>query len=209
VSWGVLILFATAGAATAPVAASLLRRAGAPIPLTVAAGLAALGLAAVCSRWQSGGWPGWWLPVPCVLTAFAVPLALADLRHLRLPDVLTLPAYPAFAAAVTVAALAGGGEAMAVRAALGAVLFGGAHALVRLAAPGSLGAGDVKLSGSLGGVLAAAGWPALPGAAVAAAAFSALLAVFARLGRSARDGVPHGLSLLLATWLCVMFPLPR
>jgi len=26
-----------------------------------------------------------------------VPLALADLRHLRLPDVLTLPAYPAFA----------------------------------------------------------------------------------------------------------------
>ncbi|RSM37309.1 hypothetical protein DMA12_37090 [Amycolatopsis balhimycina DSM 5908] len=77
-----------------------------------------------------------------------------------------------------------------------------AGALVRLATPGSLGAGDVKLSGSLGAVLGAAGWAALAAAAALAALFT--LAVAAARRHSGR--VPHGPALLTATWLCAIFP---
>ncbi|WP_410669254.1 prepilin peptidase [Amycolatopsis sp. cmx-4-68] len=167
---------AAAGAVTTPPAAWVLGRAAAPIPALRAAGLVAAGVAAVTAWWLAGAWPGWWLPVPVVLTVVAVPLALADLRHLRLPDVLTLPAYPLSGAAIGAAALGGGGPSLAVRAAAGALLFGGAHALVARAAPGSLGAGDVKLSGSLGAVLGAAGWPALATAPLLAALFTLALA---------------------------------
>jgi leader peptidase (prepilin peptidase)/N-methyltransferase len=192
---------AAAGAATAPPAAWALHRSAAPIPARRAAVLAAAGVTAVTARWLAGAWPGWWLPVPVVLTVIAVPLALADWRHLRLPDVLTLMAYPLFGAAIGAAALGGGGPSLALRAAAGALLFGGAHALVARAAPGSLGAGDVKLSGSLGAVLGAAGWAALTLAAVLAALFSLAVAIARRAGR-----VPHGPALLTATWLCALFP---
>jgi leader peptidase (prepilin peptidase)/N-methyltransferase len=90
-----------------------------------------------------------------------------------------------------------------VRAAAGALLFGGAHALVHRVAPGSLGAGDVKLSGSLGAVLGAAGWSALASAAVLAALLSLVVALVRKGGR-----VPHGPALLTATWLCTLFPGP-
>ncbi|MFI5586657.1 prepilin peptidase [Amycolatopsis sp. NPDC051758] len=192
---------AATGAATAPLTATLLKRAAAPIPVPATAVLAALGVAAVTAGWLAGTLPGWWVPVPVLLTVVAVPLALADLRHLRLPDVLTLPAYPLFGAAVGAAALGGGGPSLAVRAAAGALLFGGAHALVHRVAPGSLGAGDVKLSGSLGAVLGAAGWHALALAAVLAAPLSLAVAIVRRRGR-----VPHGPALLTATWLCAIFP---
>jgi leader peptidase (prepilin peptidase)/N-methyltransferase len=192
---------AATGAATAPVTAALLKRASAPIPVSLTAVLAALGVAVAAVRWLAGGWPGWWLPVPALLAVVAVPLALADLRHLRLPDVLTLPAYPLFGVAVGAASLGGGGPSLAVRAAAGAALFGGAHALVRRATPGSLGAGDVKLSGSLGAVLGAAGWPALALAAVVAALLSLAVAAVRRNSR-----VPHGPALLAAAWLCALFP---
>jgi leader peptidase (prepilin peptidase)/N-methyltransferase len=192
---------AATGAATAPVTSALLKRAAAPIPVPATAVLAALGVAAVIAGWLAGALPGWWLPVPVLLTVVAVPLALADLRHLRLPDVLTLPAYPLFGAAVGAAALGGGGPSLALRAVAGALLFGGVHALVHRTAPQSLGAGDVKLSGSLGAVLGAAGWPALALAAVLAAPLSLAVAIVRRRGR-----VPHGPALLTATWLCVIFP---
>jgi leader peptidase (prepilin peptidase)/N-methyltransferase len=198
----ILLAAAAAGAAAAPPAAWALKRSAAPIPAVAAAGLAALGVALAAARWCAGAWPGWWLPVPAVLTVVGVPLALADLRHLRLPDVLTLPAYPLFGAAVGAAALGGGGPSLAVRAVAGALLFGGAHAVVHHFSPGSLGAGDVKLSGSLGAVLGAAGWPALALAAVLAALFSLVLAGVRR-GR-----VPHGPALLTAAWLCVLCPAP-
>ncbi|UOZ02503.1 A24 family peptidase [Amycolatopsis sp. WQ 127309] len=198
-----MIFFLVAATAiSVPIAAWALRRAAAPIPVATAAGLTTLGATAVAVRWLTGGWPGWWLPVPALLTVFAVPLTLADLRHLRLPDVLTLPAYPLFGAAIGAAALGGGGPSLAIRAAAGALLFGGAHAAIHHLAPAGLGAGDVKLSGSLGAVLGAAGWPALILATLAAALITLAIAAVSR-----KDRVPHGPALLAAAWLCVLFPL--
>lgn len=205
-TWTIFTLIAATAvataAATALTAARVLRCAAAPIPAATAAGLAALGTTAVAGRWLTGGWPGWWLPVPALLTVVAVPLALADLCHLRLPDVLTLPAYPLFGAAIGAAALGGGGPSLAIRAAAGGLLFGGAHAAVHHFAPGSLGAGDVKLSGSLGTVLGAAGWAALVLATLAAALLTLAVAAVRR-----KDRVPHGPALLASAWLCVLFPL--
>ncbi|WIV56582.1 prepilin peptidase [Amycolatopsis nalaikhensis] len=196
-----ILLTTTTTAAAAPLTTTLLKRAEAPIPAIPAAILTALGVTTVTLLGQTGGRPTWWLPIPVLLTVLAVPLALADLRHLRLPDVLTLSAYPLLGAAIGAAALGGGGPALAIRATAGALLFGGAHALVHRAKPGSIGAGDVKLSGSLGAVLGAVGWPALAVAAVLAALLSLATAIATGTHR-----VPHGPALLTATWLCAVFP---
>ncbi|AGM05314.1 A24 family peptidase [Amycolatopsis keratiniphila] len=196
------IAFAVAGAGSALVTRPCLRRAGAPITAWAAA-LTAVALVAVCLRYQSGAWPSWWLAVPAVLTVFAVPLALADLKYRRLPDILTLPAYPALAVALGIAAH-GGGAAITWRAVLGALVFGGAHALVHAVSPRSLGAGDVKLAGSLGAVLAATGWPSIVLGAVAAALLSVALAV----GGPRHPTVPHGPGLLVAAWALAVFAGP-
>ncbi|ASR39490.1 peptidase [Prauserella marina] len=191
-------------------AALLLR--GAARPATVSARWCALGVAAswsgVALRWAVSGLPGWWLPVPLAVTALAVPLALADLGHRRLPDVLTLPAYPILGAALCVAAVTGPEEGLAVRAMVGGAVFATAHLLVHAVAPNALGAGDVKLSGSLGGVLGATGWPALVVAAFAAAVVTLVLAGSAVLLRARRwrEGVPHGPGMLAATCLIAVFP---
>jgi leader peptidase (prepilin peptidase)/N-methyltransferase len=162
--------------------------------------IASAGLSALIGWRAAGSLPSWWLPVPLVLGWFAVPLVAADLARRRLPDRLTLAAYPAIGLCIGTAAV-GGGPALGLRAVVGVLLFGGAHALVRLLRPTAMGGGDVKLAGSLGAVLAAVGWPALAVAAALAACVTAVLAV-ARRARAA----PHGPGLLAATWLIAAFP---
>lgn len=167
------------------------------------AGALALLWAVAGWRVSSGRLPSWWLPIPLTLTWFAVLLTATDLRHRRLPDALTLPAYPALAAATALAATMGGGWSLLVGAAVGAVVFGAVHVLVRLASPASLGAGDVKLAGSLGAVLGAIGWPAM----ILGAGLAALLTLtLGLLTRPREPGVPHGPGLLAATCLLALFP---
>ncbi len=92
-----------------------------------------------------------------VAWVWALTLALIDLEVRRLPDVLTLPGYPVFAAALTVcSALTGSWWNLAVAgiaAAIALLVF----FLLAFLAPGGdgLGFGDVKLAGVLGGLL---GW---------------------------------------------------
>lgn len=204
VAIGIAALSATAGATAGSLAAAVLARARAPapVPLAPVAALTATLWLFTAWRWLTGAWPSWWLPVPLAVTALAVPLAAADLRHRRLPDALTLPAYPILAAVLGAAALAGPGTAMALRALSAAVVFGGLHLLAHMLSRRSLGAGDVKLAGALGAVLGAVNWAAL----VVAAAFAAALTVSLALVRHWRHGVPHGPGLLVATWLVAVFP---
>lgn len=155
-------------------------------------------------RVSTGGVPAWWLPVPLALTWFAVLLTATDLRHRRLPDALTLSAYPVIGAATVVAATAGGGSHLAASALTGAVAFCTLHAMIHMASPGALGAGDVKLSGSVGAVLGAVGWPAMVLGTGLAAALTLTLRVAAP--HRWRDGVPHGPGLLAATCLIALFP---
>lgn len=203
------VLFALAavvfGAISGFLASRMLARSRAPAPVPrkpVAAATGFLWLL-ITVRWYTGAIPLSWVPVPLALTAFAAPLVAADLRHRRLPDVLTLSAYPVLASALAVAATASSG--LALRAAFGALLFGGLHLLVHALSRGSMGAGDVKIAVPLGAVLAAVDWGALAVASVLAATVTLVLSA----ARRYRDGVPHGPGLLLATCLLAAFPAPE
>nr|WP_042197090.1 A24 family peptidase [Kibdelosporangium sp. MJ126-NF4]CEL22741.1 putative type IV peptidase [Kibdelosporangium sp. MJ126-NF4]CTQ89880.1 putative type IV peptidase [Kibdelosporangium sp. MJ126-NF4] len=138
-----------------------------------------------------------WLLVLMALSWFAVLLTVTDVVHGRLPDALTLSAYPVFGLLL---AFVGSWE----RGLMGAALFLCLHMTVRCVAPSSLGGGDVKLSGSLGAILGAVSWFALSvGLMLAAVITLALRAVSA--GRYP-DRVPHGPGLLAATWLLALLP---
>lgn len=201
VLWLTIVLFAAADG----IAGAAGRRALIAARADVSAFFCALAAAACWAvtgwRWSAGAWPSWWLPVALVVTAFAVPLAYADLVSSRLQSVLTIPAYPAVA--VVGVAAAYGGPPIAARAFVGAVVFGGAHLAVHLCPPRSLGVGDVRLAGSVGGVLGAASRAALVLGALCAAVVTAALSL---AGRRWRDGVPYGPGLLLGASLIAEFP---
>jgi leader peptidase (prepilin peptidase) / N-methyltransferase len=111
------------------------------------------------------------LPAFWLLAALAVVLAVIDLQLRRLPDLLTLPAYPAAALLLGAAALAvpaGTRHFLSALAGMAAAwLF---FLLLALVSPAGLGWGDVKLSGVLGLYL---GW--LGAAAVAAGLLGAFV----------------------------------
>jgi leader peptidase (prepilin peptidase)/N-methyltransferase len=148
--------------------------------------------------WGAGALGSPWLPALLGLAWLGVAASLVDLRHSRLPNALTLPA--AVVAPLLLLPLGVG--------AVGRGLLGGCVAVigygaVHLARPAALGLGDVKLAASLGMVLGAASWGALFVAAALAAVGTAVVAVagacLARLSR--RAAVPHGPSMLAASWL--------
>jgi leader peptidase (prepilin peptidase)/N-methyltransferase len=145
------------------------------------------------------GIPALWLPVMLALSWFAVMLTATDLLHNRLPDALTLSAYPVFAALLALP-----GMSTLIRASVGGVLFFCLHATVHYVVPQAMGGGDVKLSGSLGAVLGAVSWSALAVALALAAVFTLGLRAVS-LGRW-RDRVPHGPGLLAATWILAFLP---
>jgi leader peptidase (prepilin peptidase)/N-methyltransferase len=122
-------------------------------------------------------------PSSYLLAWFGIVLAMVDLRHHRLPDALTLP----LGAGLLLLQFHRLGEA-----ALGAVIFGGAHLAIRRLKPELMGGGDVKLAAALGTVLAL---PLLVPAAILSSAVTLALAITKRSRR-----VPHGPGLLAATW---------
>lgn len=152
-------------------------------------------------RALNGGFPLWWLPMPLAIGLLAVLLSATDLRHQRLPDLLTLPTYPLVLGLLLLAGHWGAGPGVLFRAVLGGLALGGVYAAGHLLAPRALGGGDVKLAGSLGCALGAVSWSALLiGPAVAAA----LTLAFAAVRRSRL--VAHGPGMLGATWMLITFP---
>jgi leader peptidase (prepilin peptidase) / N-methyltransferase len=115
------------------------------------------------------------------LGALGVALAAIDIGVQRLPDRLTLPAYPVLITLLAVAALTGHDLSALMRALLGGLVLAAGYLLLGIARPGQLGGGDVKLAGLVGLVLGWLGWPALLsgtilGFVLAAVASMALLA---------------------------------
>jgi leader peptidase (prepilin peptidase) / N-methyltransferase len=117
-------------------------------------------------------------------------LTIYDVRHHRLPNLLTLPGAGAILLA---AALAGRG----LPALAGAAALTGMYLLVHLAAPAAMGAGDVKLAIGLGGLAGCFGAGVWFLAALAAPLLTALWGVVV-MRRGVRT-VPHGPSMCLAT----------
>lgn len=193
-----------AGVGAGWIARMVLRRLQYPVrvPFGVAEGVLGLLWAVLAVRAMAGGPPAWWLPVPAALSWLAFVLTATDLAHRRLPNVITGPAYPAAIGLLVVTCGTGAGFGLGARAiAAGAALFA-VYAMVHLAAPSQLGAGDVKLAGVVGVALGAVSWPALLLGQVIAAVITVLLAMIERRER----GAPHGPGMLIGALLVVMFP---
>ncbi len=106
-----------------------------------------------------------------------VALAAIDIATQRLPDPLTLPAYPILITLLAGAALASHDFAALERALLGGLALGGLYLLLALVRPGQLGGGDVKLAGIAGLALGWLGWPALLAGAALGFVLSALVSL--------------------------------
>jgi len=154
-----------------------------PCEVALGCGWAAIGTAAVV-----GALPPVWVPALAGLAVLAVAATATDVLAGRLPDRLTLPALP-----VGMALLVPLGPVAVAQALGGAVLLGGVHAAVHLAAPAALGAGDVKLAAVLGAPVGA-------GSPVALVLLPVLAAGVLLVGAAAsrRRRVPFGPALLLA-----------
>jgi leader peptidase (prepilin peptidase)/N-methyltransferase len=101
------------------------------------------------------------LPAFLWFVALGLSLALIDLEVRKLPDVLTLPAYPVLAILLAIAAWVDGDPAALLRAGLGSLASFAAYYLLAVAKPGGMGFGDVKTAGLVGGMLAFISWPVL------------------------------------------------
>jgi leader peptidase (prepilin peptidase)/N-methyltransferase len=138
--------------------------------------------------------------------ALGVALAAIDIAVQRLPDRLTLPAYPILIVLLAVAAVAGHDLAALVRAVLGGAALAAGYLLLALLRPGQLGGGDVKLAGLAGLALGWLGWPALIAGAVLGFALSAVvsLALLALRRVTLRSAICFGPFLLGGALLAVL-----
>ncbi|SEP70304.1 prepilin peptidase [Microlunatus flavus] len=149
-------------------------------------------------------------PLPLVLTGvlalvWLAVLTVIDLEVHRLPDVLTLPAYPVVALLLTWAAAATGRwDALAVAAACsgGAVVV---FALLVIFSPGrgGLGEGDVKLAGVLGALLGWFSWRTAAYGLVAGFLVGGLVAVVLLVARRAsrRTAIAFGPAMVAGAYL--------
>ncbi len=134
-----------------------------------------------------------------VLAAIGLLLARVDLAVFRLPDALTLPAYPLVGLPLFLGNPDGLGRAVAAA----SVCLGGYGLLCAL---GGLGFGDVKLGGLLGMALGWLSWNAVVIGTVVAlilGAVHALVAVAVHRG-GRRTPVPYGPAMLAGCLLAVM-----
>jgi leader peptidase (prepilin peptidase)/N-methyltransferase len=140
------------------------------------------------------------------LGVLGVALAAIDLRIQRLPDRLTLPAYPVLIALLAAAALAGHDLGALARALLGGLAMAAGYLLLGLVRPGQLGGGDVKLAGLVGLVLGWLGWPTvLYGAALGfVLAAVASLALLAARRVTLRSAISFGPFLLGGALLAIL-----
>jgi leader peptidase (prepilin peptidase) / N-methyltransferase len=112
------------------------------------------------------------------LGALGVSLAAIDISVQRLPDALTLPAYPVLVILLTVAALIEHQAGALVRALAGSLVLAAVYLVLAVLRPGQLGGGDIKLAGLAGLALGWLGWPAV----VTGAALGFLLSAVVSLG---------------------------
>jgi leader peptidase (prepilin peptidase)/N-methyltransferase len=122
------------------------------------------------------------------LALIGVALALVDLAVKRLPDRLTLPAYPVLGMLLALTAIVEHQGAALGRALLGGLGLGACYLILAMLSGGRLGGGDVKLAGLIGLALGWLGWRSLLAGAclgfLLAAAVSLVLLAGRRVTRS-------------------------
>lgn len=135
-----------------------------------------------------------------------VALGAIDIAVHRLPDRLTLPAYPAMVVLLSAAAVIGRDGGALLRALLGGLALAVGYLLLALLRPGQLGGGDVKLAGLTGLALGWLGWPAVLAGAALGFALSAIvsLALLAARRISLRSEICFGPFMLGGALLAIL-----
>jgi len=135
-----------------------------------------------------------------------IALAFIDFDTHRLPDALTLPAYPLSAALLVLAALGEGEPVRLLHAAIGLCALYALYYALALVKPGGMGFGDVKLAGVIGMQLGFLGWgPLLVGAFLAfflGGVGGVALMVAGRAGRKSK--VPFGPYMVAASLIAIV-----
>jgi leader peptidase (prepilin peptidase)/N-methyltransferase len=150
------------------------------------------------------------LPAFLVLAAAGITLAVIDLDVRRLPDAITLPAYPVIAVLLTVATLLTDPTEDALdtlgRAVVGAMASVLLYGLLSLPRSSQMGLGDVKLAGLLGLALGWLSWSALATGVVLGFGYGALYALALLVTRRAgwRTRVPFGPAMLAGAFTAVL-----
>ena len=134
--------------------------------------------------------------------AISIVLTLIDLDTHRLSNSIVLPSYLVAGILFTIAAALTGDWGSLLRAAIGMAVLYAFYALLRLARPGGMGGGDVKLAGVVGIYLGWIGWGALAVGAFAAflygGVFGIALMLLRRAGR--KTAIPFGPWMILGAW---------
>jgi len=134
--------------------------------------------------------------------AISIVLSLIDIDTHRLPNRIVLPSHLVAGILFTIAAGLLGDWASLLRAAIGMAALAAFYFLLRLARPGGMGGGDVKLAGVIGIHLGWIGWGALAVGAFAAflygGVFGIALLLLRRAGR--KSAIPFGPWMLLGAW---------
>jgi leader peptidase (prepilin peptidase)/N-methyltransferase len=128
----------------------------------------------------------------CAFGAVMISVAAIDLERRIIPNRITYPAFPAFAAAIVVGWALGQGLSPG-RAVVGALAYGGAFFLIAFIAPRGLGMGDVKLTALIGLVTGSLGLRYVGVAAGAAILLGGIGGILALLGgRGRKSAIPFG-----------------
>ncbi|GLZ35832.1 hypothetical protein Lesp02_80190 [Lentzea sp. NBRC 105346] len=140
------------------------------------------------------------------LGALGVALAFIDAAVERLPDVLTLPAYPIVVGLLAVAAVVSGRLDTLWRALLGGLVLFVFYFALGAVRPGDLGGGDVKLAGVLGVGLAWLGWQSLALGAALGFVLSAVVSLVLLAARriTLRSQLPFGPFMLAGALVAVL-----
>lgn len=134
------------------------------------------------------------LPFALWFIAACIAMALIDIDHKRLPNVLTLSTYAVVLVGCAVSAGLEGQWDQFVRALAGGLIMSAGFAALALLVPAGMGFGDVKLALSLGTVMAWYGWAQLAVGTFAGfllgAVFGVVAMIVGRAGR--RTALPFG-----------------
>lgn len=134
------------------------------------------------------------LPAALYFTAAGISLAVIDLDVGRLPNSIVYPSYPVLAVLLGIAALGQQDWPALLRAGVGAALLFGIYFALAAFFPAGMGAGDVKLAGLVGGVLAFFSYPLLAVGAFAAFFLGSVVGIAKIAGRRAtgKTALPFG-----------------
>lgn len=149
----------------------------------------------------------WSLPAYLAYAALTALLAVIDLRDKRLPNPVTLAAYPIVGGLLLLPAIADGRWTAYLRAWACAGILLGVYALLAFISPAGMGMGDVKLAGSIGLILGWTSWSAPLWATALGFIIGGLASLALLLAKRAnrKSEIPFGPSMLLGAWLVVGF----